>query len=63
MTDLVNILTEAGIKPTSNRLLVLRTLLDAPSPLSLIELETELETVERSSILRVLTLFLDRNLV
>ncbi|MBD5310854.1 MAG: transcriptional repressor [Muribaculaceae bacterium] len=63
MTDPVNILTEAGIKPTSNRLLVLRTLLDAPSPLSLIELETELETVERSSILRVLTLFLDRNLV
>lgn len=54
----VEILNKADIKPTSNRILVLRTLLKQHSPLSLIEIETELETLERSSILRVLTLLL-----
>lgn len=57
------ILEEAGVKPTANRILVVRALLEAPSPKSLIELETELETLERSSILRVLTVLADNDLV
>lgn len=59
----VDILQEAGIRPTSNRLLVLRSLLNARSPMSLVEIETELETVDRSSILRVLSLFMEQDLL
>lgn len=61
--DPVQILEHADVKPTSNRLLVLKTLLAAENPLSLIEIETQLHTLERSSILRVLTLFHDHDIV
>ena len=57
------ILEEGDVKPTSNRLLVVRTLREATSPMSLIELETELETLDRSSIQRVLTLLAGKGLV
>lgn len=57
------ILDKAGIRPTANRVLVVRALDAADSPRSLIELETELQTLERSSILRVLTLLLSRHVV
>ena len=62
-SDELNILNHAGVKPTANRLLVLRTLLSAKSPLSLIDIETILDTLERSSILRVLTLFHEHDIV
>lgn len=58
-----NLLTEAGIKPTPNRMLVLKALHDADAPKSLVELETELQTLDRSSILRVLVLFLDHDII
>lgn len=61
--DPVKLLEEAGIKPTSNRILVLRAILTANSPKSLIELESELQTLERSSVLRVLTLLLEHDLI
>lgn len=61
--DPINIMEHADVKPTSNRILVLKTLLAAKSPLSLIEIETQLHTLERSSILRVLTLFLEHDIV
>lgn len=57
------LLERAGIKPTSNRLLVLRALESSEMPLSLIELETKLETLERSSISRVLALLLENDVV
>lgn len=57
------ILEDAGVRVTANRMLVLRALLAAQAPVSLIELETELETLERSSISRTLTLFADHDLV
>ena len=57
------LLEQGGIKPTANRLLVLRALINSPLPMSLIELETELETLERSSVSRVLSLFLEKDIV
>lgn len=57
------ILEKAGVKPTVNRLLVLRKLLAASRPMSLIELETELETLERSSVSRVLGLLVDHDII
>lgn len=59
----VKLLDKGGIKPTSNRLLVVKALLEADSPKSLIELETELETLERSSVSRVLNLLLKHDVV
>lgn len=61
--DAAEILEEAGIKPTANRILVMRSLLNASSPMSLIELETELETLDRSSIQRVLSILSGRGVV
>lgn len=61
--DPVELMEHAGIKPTSNRVLVIRALMDASAPMSLIDLETQLGTLERSSILRVLNLLLSRHLV
>lgn len=57
------LLEKGDVKPTSNRILVVRCLMEADHPMSLIELETALETMERSSILRVLNLLLERDLV
>lgn len=56
-------LAEKGLKPTPNRILVLRELAASDHPLSLGELEIRLDTLDRSSIFRVLTLFLDHELV
>lgn len=52
----IHILEEAGIKPTSNRILVLRAIQRSERPLCLADLENELQTLEKSSVSRVLTL-------
>lgn len=57
------VLKRNGVKPTSNRILVLMTLMNAESPMSLIELEDKLETLDRSSISRVLTLLYSSDIV
>ena len=58
-----SLLTAAGIRPTPNRILVTRELLAAESPLSLTELETRIDTLDKSSVFRVLTLLLDHGVV
>lgn len=63
MNDITSMLTDAGVKPTSNRVLVMRALVNSLSPLSLGELETLLESLERSSILRVLTVLRDAHVI
>ena len=57
------LLEKAGIKPTANRILVLRSLIHSKMPMSLIELETSLETLDRSSVLRVLNLLLQHDII
>lgn len=56
-------LDKSGIKATPNRILVLRTLLKSQSPVGLSELEEALPTMEKSSIFRVLNLFMARHVV
>ena len=51
------------VKPTANRILVLRALEEADRPLSLSDLEERLVTMDKSSIFRVLTHFLEHDLV
>ena len=57
------LLTKAGIKLTANRVLVMRELMRSERPASLIEIETALETLDRSSVLRVLTLLAAHELI
>ncbi|MCM1079893.1 MAG: transcriptional repressor [Bacteroidales bacterium] len=59
----IEILEKAGIKPTSNRILVLRAVLNSGRPLSLSELEMKLLSLEKSSVFRVLTLLLKHGVV
>lgn len=54
-------LQKKGVKPTANRILVLKALMPANNPLSLAELDEIIGTMDRSSIFRVLTLFTDNH--
>ena len=61
--DYADRLEHRGIKPTAIRLLVYHTLAEHRHALSLRELDDELDTVDRSTIFRTLTLFLAHHLV
>lgn len=63
MENLTEYLQNAGVKPTANRLMIARALDRADSPLSLAELETRLETIDRSNIFRALSLFRRHHMV
>lgn len=63
MSDEIDLLKTRGLKETPNRILVLRQLQQAVRPLSLSELETKLETLDKSSIFRVLNLFVSHEIV
>ena len=58
-----HLLEEHGVKTTPNRLLVARALANAGRPLSLMELEAQLETIDKSAIFRTLGAFKDAHLV
>lgn len=49
-------LEQAGVRPTANRILVLRAILAGNRPLSLKDLTDELPTLDKSSAFRVLSL-------
>ena len=54
---------QKGVKPTANRMLVYQALTGQHRPLSMRELEYKLQTLDKSSIFRVLTLFLEHDVV
>lgn len=58
-----SILVNKGVKPTSNRILVLRELARASHPVSLADLEIALDTLDKTSIFRVLELFAEKDIV
>ncbi|MBO5180640.1 MAG: transcriptional repressor [Paraprevotella sp.] len=61
--QIVSRMEERGLKPTAMRLLIYRALEDSAHALSLGELEEKLQTADRSTIFRTLTLFLAHHLV
>lgn len=61
--DIEHALTRKGVKPTSNRILVYRAISSARNPLSLTELVADIQTLDKSSIFRVLNLFLAHDLI
>ena len=55
-TEQIAYMLEAhGVRATSNRILVMRALLDSDRPLCLADLEERLQTLEKSSVSRVLS--------
>lgn len=59
----IDLLSSHGIKPTSNRILVVKALAAEEYPSTLMELESHLVSVDKSGIFRALTLFRDHHLV
>ena len=57
------LLQRHGVKPTANRILVARALGESARPLSMGELEERLETLDKSSVFRVLGVFREAHLV
>lgn len=61
--NLEELLDRHEVRLTPNRLLVARALLHGGRPLSLMELEEEIETIDKSGIFRTLVLFREKHLV
>lgn len=55
--ELEDKLLRRGIKPTAVRLLIFKAMINYPQAFSLSDLETVLETVDRSTLFRTITLF------
>ncbi|MBQ4406721.1 MAG: transcriptional repressor [Bacteroidales bacterium] len=62
-TSIDELLQSSGIRATANRILVARTMLQSDKPMSLIEIEDTLLSIDKSVIFRTLRLFSDNHLV
>ena len=60
---LLELMEHHGVKPTANRLVIARALAAAGRPMSMTELETLLETIDKSNIFRTLQAFREAHLV
>lgn len=61
--DMISRLESKGIRPTANRILVMKTLMGEQNPQSLSNLERKMVSMDKSSIFRTLTLFLENDVV
>ena len=61
--DDVTRISEAGVRPTAVRLMIYRLMKSMTAPVSSIDIETALETVDRSTISRTLTIFLEHSII
>lgn len=59
----IEMLLEHGIRPTANRIMLVRTLAEAKRPLTMTELENLVDTIDKSNIFRALALFREQHLV
>lgn len=56
-------LEDRGIRITSVRLLILKAMINYPQAFSLADMEDELETVDKSTLFRTISLFHDKHLI
>lgn len=61
--EMISRLESKGIRPTANRILVMKTLMGEQNPQSLSNLERKMVSMDKSSIFRTLTLFLEHDVV
>lgn len=60
---ILDLMERHGVKPTANRIIIVRTLSESNGPMSLAELEYKILTIDKSSISRALALFRKQHLV
>ena len=63
MQDIERILTDADVKPTAIRMMVMKEIIAIGHTFTLSDMEIRLETVDRSTLFRTLTLFLEHKLL
>ena len=61
--EIVDKLERKGIKPTANRILTYQALLNQSAPMCLGDMESKMPSMDKSSIFRTLTLFLEHDVV
>ena len=61
--DIISRLESKGIRPTANRILVMKNLMGEQNPQSLCNLERKMVSMDKSSIFRTITLFLEHDVV
>jgi len=61
--ELIELLNRHNVRPTANRLIIARTLSSVNRPMSLIELEDLIDSIDKSGIFRTLSLFRENHLV
>ncbi len=61
--ELIKQMESHGVRATAVRLLILRTLFEAERPLSSLDIERRLDTVDRSSITRAISIFLEKGIL
>lgn len=59
----LDLMEKRGVKPTAIRILVLQAMLRANHTVSILDMENILDTVDKSTIFRTITLFLSHHLV
>ena len=60
---LLELMESHGVKPTANRIVIARALAAAGRPMSMTELETVVETIDKSNVFRTLQAFREAHLV
>lgn len=63
MDEVEKILADAGVKPTANRILMMREIIGAAHTFSLADMEERLYPMDKSTIFRTLSTFLEHKLI
>ncbi|MDE6249041.1 MAG: transcriptional repressor [Paramuribaculum sp.] len=63
MRSVEEILEQKGVRLTPNRILVARCIEHSSHPVSMAEIEQEIESLDKSSVFRVLMLFVEKDIV
>ena len=63
MKNIEDTLAQAGVKPTAIRIMVMKEIVAYGGPFTLADMEDRLDTVDRSTIFRTLTLFLEHDIL
>lgn len=63
MDQIEKILTDAGVTPTAIRIVVLREIVAYNHPFTLADMEGRLDTIDKSTLFRTLTLFLKHKIL
>ena len=62
-TDVIDLMMHHGVKPTANRILVAEALHRAGRPMSMMELEDAIGSIDKSGISRTISLFREQHLL